>query len=84
MADKPTASASRVGRPGMRSRSVHLPSHIPVVPKADKPRTTSVQRILAKGKGKGAGKGKKITKKSDEAAAVVSSDSEDLEVDFLC
>ena len=35
-----------------------------------------------KGKGKGAGKGKSTKKKLGKAAAVVSSDSEDLEVDF--
>ena len=82
MADRPTASMSRAGRPRMRSRSAHLPSCIPVAPKAVKPRIKSAQRTLAKGKGKGAGKGKETTKKSDKAAAVVSSDSEDLEVDF--
>ena len=82
MADRPRASTSRVGRPRTRSRSAHLPSHIPVAPKAGKPRTKSAQRTQAKGKGKGAGKGKKTTKKSDKAAAVVSSDSEDLKVDF--
>ena len=82
MADRPMPSTSRAGRPRTRSRSVHLPSHIPVAPKAAKPRTKSAQRTLAKGNGKGAGKGKKTTKKSDKAAAVVSSDSEDLEVDF--
>ena len=82
MADRPMASISRTGRPRTRSRSVHLPSCIPVAPKAVKPRTKSAQRTAAKGKGKGAGKGKKNTKKSGKAAAVVSSDSEDLEVDF--
>ena len=82
MAERPTASTSRAGRPGMRSRSVHLSSCIPIAPKAVKSRTKSAQRTLTKGKGKGAGKGKKTTKKSDKAAAVVSSDSEDLEVDF--
>ena len=80
MADRPMASTSRAGRPRTRSRSVHLPSCIPVAPKAVKPRTKSAQRMLAKGKG--AGKGKKTTKKSDKAAAVVSSDSEDLEIRF--
>ena len=43
MADRPMASKSRVGRPRMRSRSVHLPSHIPVAPKTAKPRTKSAQ-----------------------------------------
>ena len=72
----------------MRSRSVHLPSRIPVTPKAVKPRTKFAQRAPEKGKdkgkSKGTGKGKKATKKLDKAAAaaVVSSDSEDLEVDF--
>ena len=82
MADRPMASTSRAGRPRMRLRSVHLPSCIPVAPKAVKPRRKSAQTTPEKGKGKGAGKGKKTTKKSDKAAAVVSSDSEDLEVDF--
>ena len=82
MADRPTASTSRAGRPRMRSRSVHLPSHIPMTPKALKPRTKSADRTQVKGKGKGAGKGKSTNKKSGKEAAVVSSDSEDLEVDF--
>ena len=58
MADRPTASASRPGRPRTRSRSLHLPSCISEAPKAVKPRTTSAQRTQVKGKGKGAGKGK--------------------------
>ena len=82
MADRPTTSMSRAGRPRMRLRSVHLPSCIPVAPKAGKPRIKSAQRAPEKGKGKGAGKGKKITKKLDKAVAVISSDSEELEVDF--
>ena len=82
MAYKPMTSMSRAGRPRTRSRSVHLPSCILVASKAVKSRTTSAQRTQVKGKCKGAGKGKKTTKKSDEAAAVVSSDSEDLEVDL--
>ena len=82
MADRPTASTSRAGRPRMRSRSVHLPSCIPVAPKAVMPRTKSAQRTRVKGKGPGKGKGKSTNKKSGKAAAVVSSDSEDLEVDF--
>ena len=82
MADRPTASTSRAGRLRMRSISVHLPSCIPVAPKAGRPRMKSAQRALAKGKGKGAGRGKKSTKKSDKAVAVVSSNSEDLAVDF--
>ena len=75
-------STTRAGRPRKRSRSVHLPSCIPVAPKTVKPRTKSAQRTLTKGKGKGTGKGKKTTKKSNKAVEVVSSDSEDLEVDF--
>ena len=70
------ASMSRAGRPRTRSRSLHLPSCISVVPKAVKPRTKSAQRTQVKGKGKS------TNKKSGKAAAVVSSDSEDLEVDF--
>ena len=76
------ASTSRAGRPRMRSRSVHLHSRIPVAPKAVKPRTKSAQRPQVKGKGKGAGKGTSTNKKSGKAAAVISSDSEDIEVDF--
>ena len=82
MADRPMTSTFRVGRPRMRSRSVHVPSHIPIASKARKLRTASAQRTPTKGKGKGAGKGKKATKKSNKAVTVVSSDSEDLEVDF--
>ena len=80
MADRPTASTSRAGRPRMRSQSVHLSPCIPVAPKTGKLRTTSAQR--APTKGKGAGKDKKIPKKSSKPVVVVSSDSEDLEVDF--
>ena len=82
MTDRPMASTSRAGRPRTRSRSVHLTSCIPVAPKAVRPRTKSAQRTLAKGKGKSAGKGKKTTKKSGKAAAIVSSDLEDLEGDL--
>ena len=80
MADRPTTSMSRAGKPRTRSRSVHIPSHIPIASKARNHRTASAQRIPTKGKG--AGKGKKATKKSNKTVAVVSSDSEDLEVDF--
>ena len=80
MADRPTASTSRAGRPRMRSKSVHLSSYIPVAPKTGTLRTTSVQR--APTKSIGAGKGKKTPKKSNKPVVVVSSDSEDLEVDF--
>ena len=82
MADRPMASTSRASKPRTRSRSAHLPSCMPVASKAGRPRTKSAQKALAKGNGKGAGKGKKTTKKSDKAVAVISSDSEDLEVDF--
>ena len=82
MADRPMASTSRAGRPRMRSGSVHIPSHIPIVPKAVRPRAKSVQKTWVKGKGKGTGKGNSTKKKSGKAAAVVSTDSEDLEVDF--
>ena len=82
MADRPVVSTSRAGRPRTRSRSVHLPSCIPISPKAVRPRTKSVQRPQVNGKGKGTGKGKSTKKKSSKAVAVVSSDSEDLEVDF--
>ena len=82
MADRPTTSMPRAGRPRTRSRSVHVPSCNPIAPKAGKLRTTSAQRTLKKGKDKGTGKSKKTTKKSNKAAAVVSSDSEDLKVDF--
>ena len=59
MADRPKMSMSRAGRPRTRSRSVHVPSHIPIESKAGKQRTASAQRIPTKGKG--AGKGKKGT-----------------------
>ena len=82
MADRPTTSMTRAGRPRTRSRSVHLPSCISVAPKAVKPRTKSVQRTLTIGKGKGTDKGQKTTKKTNKAVAVMSLDSEDLEVYF--
>ena len=74
------ASTSRAGRP----RTRYIPSCISVAPKAVKPRTKSAQRTQVNGKGKGAGKGKgkSTNKKLGKTAAVVSSDSEDLEVDF--
>ena len=80
MADRPTASTSRAGRPRMRSQSAHLSPCTPVTPRKGKHRTISKQRALAKGKG--AGKGKKASRKSSKPIVVVSSDSEDLEVDF--
>ena len=70
------SSTSRVGRPRMRSRSAHLSTCIPV---AVKPRAKSVQKTQVKGKGKGKGNS---TKKTSKAVVAVSSDSEDLEVDF--
>ena len=76
MADRPTVSMSRAGRPRMRSRSAHVPSHIPIASKVRKLRTASTQRTFAKGKGK------KAIKKSTKAVVVVSSGSEHLEVDF--
>ena len=51
-----------------------------MVPKGGKHRSASTQRIPTKGKS--AGKGKKTIQKPNKAVAVVSSDSEDLEVDF--
>ena len=82
MADRPTASTSRAGRPRMRSRSAHLPTctHIPIASKATKPRAKSVHKVQAKGKGKGTGDKKKLGK----AAIKISSDSEESlgEVDF--
>ena len=80
MADRPMTSMSRTGRPRTRSRSVHIPSHLPIASKAGKHRTASAQRALTKGKD--AGKGKKIPDKSNKPVVEVSSDSEDLEVDF--
>ena len=73
-------SYSREGRPRMRSQSMHLSSCTPATPRTERHRTTSEQRSPKKGKG--AGKGKKASKKSNKQIAVVSSDSEDLEVDF--
>ena len=80
MADRPTASTSRAVRPRTRSRSAHLPTHIPIASKAVRPRAKSVQKTQVKGKG--TGKGKSTKKKLGKAVVVVSSDSEDLEVDF--
>ena len=80
MADRPTASMSRAGRPRMTSISVHQSSHKPVDPMTDKLRTTSIQRALTKGKG--VGNGKKTKKKVNKPVIVVSLDSKDLEIDF--
>ena len=79
MADRPIMSISRAGRPRMRSRSVHIPTHTPVASKAGNIEQHLLKESL---KGKGVYKGKKATKKSNKAVAVVSSDSEELEVDF--
>ena len=78
------ASTSRAGRPRMRSRSVHLPTHIPVASKAVRPRAKSVHKTQVKGKGKGTGKGKSDKKKPGKSAIVIISDSEESsgEVDF--
>ena len=80
MADRPTVSTSREGRPRRRSQSMHLFSCIPVIPWMERYRAASKQRSSTKGKG--AGKGKKTSKKSNKPIEVMSSDSEDLEVDF--
>ena len=62
MADRPMTLTSRAGRPRTRSRSVHLPSCIPIAPKAVRPRAKSAQKTQVKGKGKGTGKGKSTKK----------------------
>ena len=79
MADRPPASTSRACRPKTRPRSAQISTCIPIVVWA---RAKSVQKTQVKGKGKGTGKGKSTKKKLNKAVAVVSSDSEDLEVDF--
>ena len=66
----------------MRSRSAHLPTHIPTASKTVRTRAESVQKTWVKGKGKSTGKGKNTNKKLGKAVIGVSSDSEDLEVDF--
>ena len=73
MADRPTASTSRAGRP--RTRSAHLPTHIPVASKAARPRAKSVYKAKVKGNCK---------KKLGKTTIVISSDSEASlgEVDF--
>ena len=78
MADRPTASTSRVGRP--RTRSVHLPTCIPVTSKAAKPRVKSLSKVVKyKAKVKGTSK-----KKLGKTVVVISlEESEELgEVDF--
>ena len=64
----------------MRSQSMHLSSHTSATHRTERHSKISEQRSPTKGKG--AGKGKKASKKSNKQIAVVSSDSEDLEVDF--
>ena len=59
MADRPRASTPRAGRPRMRSRSVHIPSHISLAPNAVRPKAKSVQKTQVKGKGTGKGKSTK-------------------------
>ena len=49
---------------------------------SSKARTESAQKTQVRGKGKSTGKGKGAKKKSGKTVIVVSSDSEDLEVDF--
>ena len=82
MVDRPIASTSREGRPRMRSQSMHLSSCTPVTPEEEEEgqRTPSEQRSLMKDKG--ASKCKKASKRSNKQIEAVSSDSEDLEVDF--
>ena len=80
MADRPMASTSQAGRPRTRSRSAHLPTGIHIASKAVRPRAKSVQKIQVKGKG--TGKGQSAKKKLGKTVVVVSSDSEDSEVDF--
>ena len=69
MADRPTASTSRAGRPRIRSISVHLPTCIPVASKAAKPRAKSVYKAQVKGKGDS-------KKKLGKTTILISSDSE--------
>ena len=80
MAVRPTASTSSVGRPRTRSQSVHLSTRIPVASKVASPKAKFIHKTQLKGKGKG--KGKSTKKKSGKVTVVVSSDSEDSEVDF--
>ena len=67
MADRPTASTSRAGRP--RARSVHLPTCIPVASKAARPRAKSVYKAQVKGKGNS-------KKKLGKTTIEISSDAE--------
>ena len=76
MADRPTASTSRAGRLRMRSRSLHLPTCIPIASKAAKTRAKSVYKAQVKGKGD--------KKKLGKTTIVIGSDSAESlgEVDF--
>ena len=74
MAYRLAASTSRAGRPRTSSRSVQLPTCIPVASKASKPRAKSVCKAEVKGKSD--------KKKPGKAAIEIGSDSEDSEVDF--
>ena len=67
MADRPMPLTSRAGRP--RTRSVHLPTHILVASKADKPRAKSVYKAQVKGEGNS-------KKKLGKTTIIISSDSE--------
>ena len=76
MADRPTASTSSAGRPRTRSRSVHLPSHMPIASKSAKPRAKFVYTAQVKGKCDS-------KKKLGKTTIVINSDSEvSLGVDF--
>ena len=66
----------------MRSRSAPLPTCVPIGSKAVRPRAKTVQKTQVKGKGKGTSKGQSAKKWSGKTVIVVSSDSEDSEVDF--
>ena len=56
--------------------------YIPIASKAVRPRAKSVQKTQVKGKDTGTGKGQSAKKKSGKTFVVVSSGSEDSEVDF--
>ena len=62
-----------------QGQDLQFPTCIPV---AVRPRAKSVHIPQAKGKGKGTDKGKNIKKMLSKAVVVISSDSEDLEVEF--
>ena len=62
---------------------MNLLTCIPIASKAVRPRAQSVQKSQVKGQGKSTGKGKGAKKKLGKAVVVISSESEDSEVDFL-